>query len=393
MKKAKFYLIFYGAVCVIAAAGMLLGMITYRISEAHPDYLSISFGQGVIVFLVSIWISSLLHETAHAIAFKCCKQKLRMFYIFPLCFIKEGNRIKKHITANWLIGLGGIVVPGLKAPQNSDEMNRDKQSLRVSLLCGPLFSTVLGVISLLVAIFATDYVNAEYSSWFFVFFAANFLVAIYINISSFFLFGGVIGDYSAYKLLNRNKAYMLLQLYNYYVIQNNDVKKEFREKGSYFLEEMSSYLAECLQQKEIDSEMCSLLDAVLYEELLRKSDDAIKTHIPLGQVMSRIASLEQRLRFEVYYKCFCHLIMFLHRNGEEEVAFDWWSKNKDKIPSTKAGKYAVAQVEMALSGVENGYLFQKKNMATASVDCILAHMENYFDDELELNRIILEERE
>lgn len=390
MKKAKFYFIFYGAVCILAILGAMLGMVAYSISEKHPDYFTIQLWQGIIIFFISIWLSSFLHELVHGITFLLNGQKIRMFYIFPFCFIKETNGIKIRLAANWLIGLGGIVIPELKLIKNHDELKQNKISLQKSLLSAPLCSALLGILSLLLAMFATDYVSVEYRSWFFLFFAANLLVAVYINLTSLLFFGGIIGDYAACRLLTRNKTYLLLQMYNYYLLQRSEVKTIFREKNSFFHKNMLAHLLE-KQNEEPGSEICSLLDAVIYEELIRHTCSKEIMDVVSNYITNHMEQMEKYLPFyEAYYRCFGHLIIYMYINGNGDMAEGLWNKNRDKIPSNKVGKYVTAQVEMARTGIKNEDLFLKKKIAMSSMDCIVSCMENYFEDELEVNWMILD---
>lgn len=48
--------------------------------------------------------------------------------------------------------------------------------------------------------------------------------------------GSIVGDYSAVKKIKDNNGYALLQIYNYFLLQENEKKFEMRENQRYFME-------------------------------------------------------------------------------------------------------------------------------------------------------------
>lgn len=50
--------------------------------------------------------------------------------------------------------------------------------------------------------------------------------------------GSIVGDYSAAKKIKDNNGYALLQIYNYFLLQENEKKFEMRENQRYFIEKL-----------------------------------------------------------------------------------------------------------------------------------------------------------
>ena len=85
--------------------------------------------------------------------------------------------------------------------------------------------------------------------------------------------GSIVGDYSAVKKIKDNNGYALLQIYNYFLLQENEKKFEMRENQRYFIEKLYEAGNNLSLDKEDNSINVLLINAVLYESLMRKNRD------------------------------------------------------------------------------------------------------------------------
>ena len=101
-------------------------------------------------------------------------------------------------------------------------------------MSAPLCLAFIGLISLILVLCTTKYIGNDFCSYYFLFFSAVFLWSVYINLTSMLDLGSIVGDYSAVKKIKHNNGYALLQIYNYFLLQENEKKFEMRENQRYF---------------------------------------------------------------------------------------------------------------------------------------------------------------
>lgn len=348
MKKVKFYFVFSLIVVFISVIGILLGMVLVTIEQKHPEYLSAGIFKGIIIFFMALLVTVCFHELAHAIAFKLQRIDIRMIAIFPICLIREKEGLKFHIAVSMEIGFGGIVIPEIPTISNQTEYESFQGKMRVSLVSAPLCSAFIGLISLILVLCTTKYIGNDFCSYYFLFFSAVFLWSVYINLTSMLDLGSIVGDYSAVKKIKDNNGYALLQIYNYFLLQENEKKFEMRENQRYFIEKLYEAGNNLSLDKEDNSINVLLINAVLYESLMRRNRDNTEIiNFDTDLWKRNIHNILNRLQFEAYFQTFSHAVICMHYNGKSEEALELWEKYKDKMPSTNVGKYNSKQVELS----------------------------------------------
>lgn len=392
MKKVKFYFVFSLIVVFISVIGILLGMVLVTIEQKHPEYLSAGIFKGIIIFFMALLVTVCFHELAHAIAFKLQKIDIRMIAIFPICLIREKEGLKFHMAVSMEIGFGGIVIPEIPTISNQTEYESFQDKMRVSLVSAPLCSAFIGLISLILVLCTTKYIGNDFCSYYFLFFSAVFLWSVYINLTSMLDLGSIVGDYSAVKKIKDNNGYAVLQIYNYFLLQENEKKFEMRENQRYFIEKLYEAENNLSLDKEDNSINVLLINAVLYESLMRRNRDNTEIiNFDTDLWKRNIHNILNRLQFEAYFQTFSHAVICMHYNGKSEEALELWEKYKDKMPSTNVGKYNSKQVELFLCGKNIEELKEKENIKISSLDSLLSNINNYYDDEIYLNKLIIGE--
>lgn len=388
MKKLKFYLLFIFLILGTASLGIPLGIALVETERNHPEYLSAGLLKGGLIFFIALMITVYLHETAHAIAFKIQGVKLRLVYIFPLRIVwNRGRRTVKGLL-NLQLGLGGIVLPMLPVIEKEEDYHAFQKKYRCSLLAAPLLSLAVALLSLILVTTATKYIDQRFCSYFFLFFSALFIFGMYINLTSFINFGGMVGDYSAVKKLKNDEVYSLLLFYNLFLLTDEMRKKEVREKKSFLIEKIHHKVK---KEKDIERSFSgiSLASASLFERLMVIKKERVNiTEEDIRNREELFQKVEERMPFEVYYRYLQHVVLYLKFSKEEEMAKLLWEKYQEKIPKTKAGRYVVKQVRTALYG-ESGEELMEECMKTSSLDSLLSGIEGYFSDEIYLNKMIV----
>ena len=367
MKKVKFYFVFSLIVVFISVIGILLGMVLVTIEQKHPEYLSAGIFKGIIIFFMALLVTVCFHELAHAIAFKLQRIDIRMIAIFPICLIREKEGLKFHIAVSMEIGFGGIVIPEIPTISNQTEYESFQGKMRVSLVSAPLCSAFIGLISLILVLCTTKYIGNDFCSYYFLFFSAVFLWSVYINLTSMLDLGCIVGDYSAVKKIKHNNQ-------------------------RYFIEKLYEAGNNLSLDKEDNSINVLLINAVLYESLMRRNRDNTEIiNFDTDLWKRNIHNILNRLQFEAYFQTFSHAVICMHYNGKSEEALELWEKYKDKMPSTNVGKYNSKQVELCLCGENIEELKEKENIKISSLDSLLSNINNYYDDEIYLNKLIIGE--
>ena len=297
MKKIKIYIVFYLIVLCISLCGIALGIGFARIQESHPEYLSAGLIKGLIIFVLTQLITMYLHEIVHVIAYKLQGIDIRMLYLFPLCIVKEESRLKLYITFNLQIGFGGIVIPKLPVISNDEEYNSFRNKISVSVFCAPLFSALLGIVSLVLVCCTTEYINYDNRSYYFMFFIAMVLWSIYINVMSFLNLGTIVGDYIGAKKMKTDEVYSLLQIYNYFLLQENKTKREVRYKQKYLVNRIGQKVKELSLGKNDRTMNFLLADSLLYELILnhRECNLYLSEQEKLNDI---IQNIQEKLQFE-----------------------------------------------------------------------------------------------
>ena len=383
MKKVKFYFVFSLIVVFISVIGILLGMVLVTIEQKHPEYLSAGIFKGIIIFFMALLVTVCFHELAHAIAFKLQKIDIRMIAIFPICLIREKEGLKFHIAVSMEIGFGGIVIPEIPTISNQTEYESFQGKMRVSLVSAPLCSAFIGLISLILVLCTTKYIGNDFCSYYFLFFSAVFLWSVYINLTSMLDLGSIVGDYSAAKKIKDNNGYALLQIYNYFLLQENEKKFEMRENQRYFIEKLYEAGNNLSLDKEDNSINVLLINAVLYESLMRRNRDNTEIiNFDTDLWIRNIHNILNRLQFEAYFQTFSHAVICMHYNGKSEEARELWEKYKDKMPSTNVGKYSSKQVELCLCGENIEELKEKTGSPVIPVSVVEETGISQLEDEI-----------
>lgn len=391
MKRILGYVILYSIVILISASAACVGVLASIIKEKHPDYFTLNVFEMILVFLVAILVSTWLHELVHMLAFKGNGLGIRMFYVFPILFVREKNNIRIRFAINAQVGIGGVVLNRLPVIKNEDEFKTVNRKISNSLLAAPLFSAIVGLLSLLLAICGTSKIQPDFRSLFFFFFSAMFLCAVYINVTSLLSLGSLVGDYAGARKFRKNKEYALIQIYNDFLLQERELKEQFRKKERWLFDEMATYMYENKPEGVLTSGKLLLADAILYEALLVPDQVFCdKVSEVANYVDNHIEEYEKWLQFGAYTMFFCHLMMFMSAQGRRERAIELWEKYGEKIRETKEGKYSKAQVALFLYNVPSELLLSNETISISSLDSLFGKVDGYYEDELLLNKRAME---
>lgn len=388
-KKIKFYIIFYGIVLCISIFGISIGVGVAKLQEVHPEYLSIGLIKGVVVFLFALFISVGMHEATHAIIFKLQSVGVRMIYQFPICIVKENGRYKISFAFNLQIGLGGIVIPKIPVISNEEEYKIIRKKIGLSLIGAPLMSVILGIIALALVCFTTKYIPDDILSYYFVFLVAIIFWSIYINGMSLLNLGTLVGDYCGAKKMKTDEVYSLLQIYNYFLLQENKIKEITRTTQRFLIERIKQEVETLPLDNNSGTMNFLLADALLYEMIIEpKEHMLILTEV--DKLNDIISCIQEKFQFESYSSFLCHIIIYLKLCGNSDGAMNLWKMYYEKMAKTKSGTYRLNQTKLSL--FENSLNVREfnKSIEISSMDSLLSKFSNYYDDEKYINNMLAE---
>ena len=220
------------------------------------------------------------------------------------------------------------------------------------------------------------------------FFIAMVLWSIYINVMSFLNLGTIVGDYIGAKKMKTDEVYSLLQIYNYFLLQENKTKREVRYKQKYLVNRIGQKVKELSLGKNDRTMNFLLADSLLYELILnhRECNLYLSEQEKLNDI---IQNIQEKLQFEPYSCFFSHAIIYLKICGKTNEAIKVWEKYNGKMSKTKTGNYRFKQVELFLYGKRINDFYASNGIEISSMDSLLSKLCNYYDDEVYLNNLII----
>lgn len=85
---------------------------------------------------------------------------------------------------------------------------------------------------------------------------------------SFLNLGTIVGDYLEGKKIKTDEVYTLLQIYNYFLLQENKTKREVRYKQNYLVNRIRQKVEELSLDKSDSTMQFLLADSLLYELIM-----------------------------------------------------------------------------------------------------------------------------
>lgn len=124
-----------------------------------------------------------------------------------------------------------------------------------------------------------------------------------------------------------------------------------RENQRYFIEKLYEAGNNLSLDKEDNSINVLLINAVLYESLMRKNRDNTEIINFATELWKRnMDNILNRLQFEAYFQTFSHAVICMHYNGKSEEALELWRIIKIKCQVQMLENITVNKLSCALWG-------------------------------------------
>lgn len=212
MKKGlKYVLVLF----LFVVFGFFIGVI-FSNNDLNTKLTSININPFILIglFLLAYFLSTAIHEVAHAIYFILNHMKLRYMSVFVFCLYRVNKHYKFKININNITLFGGIVIPEIPIINSNKELRRVQNIYSEALLVAPLISLLESLLLITALFFTNDILYIELPTLFY-FIIFNIFISMTIFISSFIKTENVYGDFPAFKNYRFNDKFATIQLLQY----------------------------------------------------------------------------------------------------------------------------------------------------------------------------------
>lgn len=363
----------YGFLIYITVV-LILGIITVPLF--HSGYLStlvggffsIPFYYHVIWFLFAYFISVLLHELTHLIAFRVKGIKVKALLVLFFVVFLDDHKWRIKLNFKLLKLGGGMVIPQITSIKEDKTYYKIADGISTSLIAAPIFTLVFGtVITLLNLLFFYDMPHFTIFSFFILIFTILFTLAS--NVSTDLMYG----DFKAFDKFKKDPLFKLSIITQY-----------VDELSIYHLELLNAHIVK-YPVSDFPNELLPILSTLFEYHIFE--------HIPNEPLLERAryvrmhAHLLRRfMRKEVYIPLAQYIIYFLDKNNLREDAislFENFKRNLDQLKLPALNKiYLLKQTSHVLGlSDEIVYLSRHEHVVPSRFSFIFESFPDFYNDE------------
>ncbi|EEG76247.1 M50 family metallopeptidase [Dethiobacter alkaliphilus] len=367
---------------IFLAIGFLAGFIV----AGAGGYFQLPGYAPVLIFILTFFVSLVVHEMGHFISFVTDGVKMRALYLSAFLFITENGRWTLKFRPNSMTLIGGLVVPDVGVIEDEHNFQKMQKAYARAIIAGPVASIFLWLVSVIIIISFFLGSGSLSAAWL-VYLGSLTVITLLIIVSSMFQTEAFVGDFPAYKLCKNDRFFAAMQLYQYVLLSSEPEK--IRRQNTYLKEVLLNELAEKYGKREVHVFTLNIIDAFLVEYLVGETEelppvvsDYITYLVDKPQVLSRLKNSEIALLLRA------HIIRLLSaQENTKELALDFYQALKRDIePVNPVKKYIIRQTEHVLGLADHGeYLQNKANIIISPAHDVLKNFPGYYMDELKLN--------
>lgn len=194
-----------------------------------------------IWFVLTFFITLLIHELGHLLAFVIQGVKIRALYLHMLIIYHSSRGwALKFSLKHWFL-FGGFVVPDLGDISDDESYEKIIKKFSNSLIAAPIVTIVFLVVTILLFLLAIllDF-NASFVGFLTLFNAYTIIFSLLYMRSFKMSNKNFYGDFVAYKKMNDNTLFQLVQLLQYSQFTLGDTEKT----KAYLFEKTKTYMIE-----------------------------------------------------------------------------------------------------------------------------------------------------
>lgn len=264
-----------------------------------------------IWFIMTFFITLIIHELGHFIAFSVQGVKLRALYIFIFVLYKDQKGWHVTIKPKLWVLIGGLVVPDLGEIKDEAAYEKINKKFANALIAAPIVTIVFAVLmflfAMLMIIFSTQYTL----SGIIILTSLYTLILTIVYVYSFTLSNQMFyGDFVAYKKMKTDPIFQLAQLTQYTMFSLSDLEDTDR-----FL---WCKIRDTLQKTHIKQGLFHMMLIMYYIEGLLKYDLEVdpQVHIKLSRLQ-----VHSYMRSEHGVMLTYDLAHYFYKVGQVEKAY------------------------------------------------------------------------
>ena len=192
-----------------------------RAMSLYPWYVHVLFVP------LGFFVAILIHELAHFISLKKQGISSKAIYVFIFVLIKQ-KRWTIKLFPRFGLMLGGLVMPIINDITDEQKLIDIKQKLAKSIIAGPRWSFIFGIITTIVLI-ASPMTNLDYLTGFIIVFGITVIImTLLVYVASKAAMDGLYGDFVAYEQIQKNLEFLVM-----YILSGSDVSQTAEENEKF----------------------------------------------------------------------------------------------------------------------------------------------------------------
>lgn len=295
-----------------------------------------------IILILSFYITLIIHELAHLVAFKIQGVKIRALYLTMFVFYKKQNHIRFTIRPKLWVLFGGLVVPDIEQVHDEESFFKLRKKFSIALIAAPIATIIFGLLIIIIFIMMILF------SYNFDLIGVTFIFTLFSLLWSFLYYmtfnlhtESLYGDFVAYRNIKSDDLFALSQMIQYTMFSSSDDVKT----NDFLFDKIKQTLNQTTLNYHLFCQMLiiSYIHGILYEE--KTIDETL--HSNLIKYAKTIPIRDEHALMVAY-----ELVLYFYKTVNLEEAYtllDRISKIKSKKIDVKISQYLQKKTEHQLN--------------------------------------------
>ncbi len=254
-------------ILIMFIIGVLIGVLSYHqfLSVLIEGLKLIKWYIVIIIFMMTLFISILVHEMGHLIVLLKEGIKIRALYVLCFTFVKHEKGWRFAIYPNLLKLVGGLVMPNLPLIEQEETYDKTIKSMSKAIQAGPLFSLGLAGFSIISFILFWAIKNPIMSALSLYFMIFILLITFLIWAASKVSANGLYGDFVATDRLKKNSKFALM-----YILSGGDTSDYQAENETFLWKKIINELEKSTEVHSIEGQtfISHYLDKIIFDQAI-----------------------------------------------------------------------------------------------------------------------------
>ena len=318
------------------------------------------------------YVTLIVHELTHMIAFLVTGTKAKAIYITGFVFMKKNNKWKFKFIPKMFALFGGLVVPDIGEIKNENEYQKVTKSFSISLISAPIASLVFGLLTFIAWLLLLFLTNAVvFIAIITIFMIFTTLFTILYTLASLVATNQAVGDFPAYKRMKSIDLFQISILSQYLLFSSNlseETESFIFDKSNEIIIKQNDFY-----NQNIQSLLISYIDGIVFEEKPR-IDEIDKIIEKLNDTRLLSTEAGKLLYFSKLY--------FLYALVDSTKAISNFRNREESISKMQDVKYQYHKTLHIMNiSDESEYLNNKENVSVGKMSFVFEPLIDYFEEE------------